>query len=62
MSSEIPWGSVSGSSDPRVAGVCWLRDVQLHQTVSKVLCRDIADGIAFLWVCWVFFLSLLEMH
>lgn len=48
MCSEIAWGSVSGSSHPKVAGVCWLRDVQLHQTVSKVhLCKDIADEICF---------------
>lgn len=63
MCSEIPWGSVSGSSHARVAGVCWLRDVPLHQTVSRVhLCRDIANGICFFVDLLHIFVSLFKMH
>jgi len=48
MCGEVPWGSISGSSHPSVAGAWQLRGVQSHQPVSKVhLRRGIADGICF---------------
>ena len=48
MCSEIPWGSISGSSHRSVAGAWRLRGVQFHQAVSKVhLHRGIEDGICF---------------
>lgn len=48
MCSEIPWGSISGSSHPSVAEAWQLRGVRFHQTISKVhLPRDIADEFCF---------------